>query len=130
MKQFIAGIDHLVLTVGNIEAACNFYSQVLGMKIVSFGENRKALQFGEQKINLHEAGKEFEPKALHPTSGSADICFISNKPLSQIKNHIISCGIDIIAGPVMRTGAIGTIESIYLRDTDGNLIEISNYRNT
>ncbi|MEM9927356.1 MAG: VOC family protein [Cyanobacteria bacterium P01_D01_bin.50] len=130
MKQFIAGIDHLVLTVGNIEAACNFYSQVLGMQVVTFGENRKALQFGEQKINLHEAGKEFEPKAFYPTSGSADICFISNKPLSQIKNHIISCGIDIIAGPVTRTGAIGTIESIYLRDTDGNLIEISNYRNT
>ncbi|MGD1910549.1 MAG: VOC family protein [Rivularia sp. (in: cyanobacteria)] len=130
MKQFIAGIDHLVITVRNIEAACNFYSQVLGMQVVTFGENRKALQFGEQKINLHEAGKEFEPKALYPTSGSADICFISNKPLSQIKNHIISCGIDIISGPVTRTGAIGTIESIYLHDTDGNLIEISNYRNT
>lgn len=130
MDRFIDRIDHLVLTVRNIEDACNFYSHVFGMKIVTFGENRKALQFGKQKINLHEVEKEFEPKALHPTPGSADICFISNKPLSEIKNHIISCGIDIIAGPVIRTGATGTIESIYLRDLDGNLIEISNYRNT
>lgn len=130
MQQFINRIDHLVLTVRNIEATCNFYHQVLGMEVVTFGENRKALQFGEQKINLHETGKEFEPKALHPTPGSADICFISDKPLAQIKNHIITCDVEIVEGPVIRTGATGTIESIYLRDLDGNLIEISNYRNS
>ncbi|BAY85379.1 glyoxalase/bleomycin resistance protein/dioxygenase [Calothrix parasitica NIES-267] len=130
MQPFINRIDHLVLTVGNIEATCNFYSKVLGMEVVTFGNDRKALQFGEQKINLHEAGKEFEPKALHPIPGSADICFISDEPVAQIKNHIISCGVDILEGPVTRTGSTGSIESIYLRDLDGNLIEISNYRNT
>jgi len=130
MQQFINRIDHLVLTVRNIEASCNFYSQVLGMRIVTFGENRKALQFGQQKINLHETGKEFEPKALHPTPGSADICFISDEPLAQIKNHVISCGVNIVEGPVIRSGSTGTIESIYLRDLDENLIEIANYRNT
>lgn len=130
MKQFITRIDHLVLTVRNIEASCNFYHHVLGMDIVTFGDNRKALQFGTQKINLHETGKEFEPKALHPTSGSADICFISNQPLSQIKNHLISCDVEIVAGPVIRTGATGAIESIYIYDIDGNLIEIANVRNT
>ncbi|MEO0839857.1 MAG: VOC family protein [Cyanobacteria bacterium J06643_5] len=130
MQQFISRIDHFVLTVRNIEATINFYHQVLGMEVVNFGENRKALRFGEQKINLHEIGKEFEPKALHPTPGSADICFISDEPVTQIKNHIIGCGIDVLEGPVIRTGSAGTIESIYIRDLDGNLIEISNYRNT
>ncbi|AFY53784.1 lactoylglutathione lyase-like lyase [Rivularia sp. PCC 7116] len=130
MQKFISRIDHLVLTVSDIEATCNFYSRVLGMEVATFGENRKSLKFGEQKINLHQVGKEFEPKALYPKSGSADICFISSKPLSQIKKHIISSGVDILAGPVNRTGATGTIESIYLQDLDGNLLEISNYRNT
>ncbi|MBV6626608.1 MAG: VOC family protein [Rivularia sp. (in: Bacteria)] len=113
MQEFISRIDHLVLTVSDIEATCNFYSRVLDMEVVTFGENRKALKFGEQKINLHQVGKEFSPKARYPTSGSADICFISNKPLSQIKKHIISFGVDIVAGPVTRTGAKGAIESIY-----------------
>ena len=130
MKQFINSIDHLVLTVRNIEATINFYHQVLGMEVITFGNDRKALQFGEQKINLHESGNDFEPKALHPIAGSADICFISDEPVAQIKNHIIACGVDIVEGPVARTGSRGTIESIYLRDLDGNLIEISNYRNS
>ena len=130
MQQFINRIDHLVLTVRNIEATINFYHQVLGMEVITFGNDRKALRFGEQKINLHEIGNEFEPKALHPTPGSADICFISDEPVAQIKTHIISCGVDIVEGSVVRTGATGTLESIYLRDLDGNLIEISNYRNT
>lgn len=130
MQQFISRIDHLVLTVRNIEATCNFYHQVLGMQIITFANNRKALQFGQQKINLHQAGKEFEPKAIYPTPGSADICFIGDRPLVQMKNHIISCGVDIVAGPIIRTGATGIIESIYIRDLDGNLIEIANYRNT
>jgi catechol 2,3-dioxygenase-like lactoylglutathione lyase family enzyme len=120
-------LDHLVLTVLSIDATCDFYSRVLGMKIVTFGEGRKALQFGRQKINLHERGKEFEPKALHPTAGSGDLCFITQVPLPQVLDHIRACGAEILEGPVRRTGAMGPIESVYLRDPDGNLIEVSNY---
>jgi len=122
----IKRIDHLVLTVRDIPATCDFYSRVLGMQVVSFGD-RKALQFGGQKINLHERGKEFEPKALRPTPGSGDLCFITEVPLPQVVDHIRSCGIQIIEGPVRRTGAVGPMESIYIRDPDGNLIEVSNY---
>ena len=120
-------LDHLVLTVQNIEGTCDFYSRVLGMKVVTFGNDRKVLQFGRQKINLHERGKEFDPKAANPTPGSGDLCFITETPLSQVMGHIRSCGIEIIEGPVRRTGAVGPVESIYLRDPDGNLIEVSNY---
>jgi catechol 2,3-dioxygenase-like lactoylglutathione lyase family enzyme len=120
-------LDHLVLTVLSIDATCDFYSRVLGMKIVTFGEGRKALQFGRQKINLHERGKEFEPKALHPTAGSGDLCFITQVPLPQVLDHIRACGAEILEGPVRRTGAMGPIESVYLRDPDGNLIEVSNH---
>jgi catechol 2,3-dioxygenase-like lactoylglutathione lyase family enzyme len=122
----IKRIDHLVLTVRDIPATCDFYSRVLGMQVVTFGD-RKALQFGRQKINLHERGKEFEPKALQPTPGSGDLCFITEGPLPQVVDHIRSCGIQIIEGPVRRAGAVGPIESIYIRDPDGNLIEVSNY---
>ena len=120
-------LDHLVLTVQSIASTCDFYSRVLGMKVVTFGNDRKALQFGRQKINLHERGKEFDPKAANPTPGSGDLCFITETPLSQVMEHIRSCGVEIIEGPVRRTGAVGPIESIYLRDPDGNLIEVSNY---
>jgi len=120
-------LDHLVLTVQSIEATCDFYSRALGMKVVTFGNNRKALQFGRQKINLHERGKEFDPKAASPTPGSGDLCFITEVPLSQVMDHIRSCGVKILEGPVRRTGAMGSIESIYFRDPDGNLIEVSNY---
>jgi catechol 2,3-dioxygenase-like lactoylglutathione lyase family enzyme len=123
----IERIDHLVLTVRDIPATCDYYSRVLGMQVVTFGGDRKALQFGRQKINLHERGKEFEPKALQPTPGSGDLCFITEVPLPQVVDHIRSCGIQIIEGPVRRTGAVGPIESIYIRDPDGNLIEVSNY---
>ena len=123
----IVRIDHLVLTVRDIAATCGFYSRVLGMQVVTFGGNRKALRFGRQKINLHERGKEFEPKALRPTPGSGDLCFITEVPLPQVVDHIRSCGIQIIEGPVRRTGAVGPMESIYIRDPDGNLIEVSNY---
>ena len=123
----IERIDHLVLTVRDIAATCDFYSRVLGMQVVTFGGDRKALQFGRQKINLHERGKEFEPKALQPTPGSGDLCFITEVPLPQVVDHIRSCGVQIIEGPVRRTGAVGPIESIYIRDPDGNLIEVSNY---
>jgi catechol 2,3-dioxygenase-like lactoylglutathione lyase family enzyme len=122
-------IDHIVLTVRDIDAACEFYSRVLGMQVIVFGEGRKALSFGKQKINLHEAGKEFEPKADKPTPGSADICFITETPLEQVIAHIRSCEVDIIEGPVRRTGAAGPIESLYLRDPDRNLVEVSNYLN-
>ncbi len=120
-------LDHLVLTVRSIEVACDFYSRVLGMKVVTFGNNRKALQFGRQKINLHEWGKEFDPKAVNPTPGSEDLCFITEVPLPQVMDHLRSCGVEIIEGPVRRTGAVGLIDSIYVRDPDGNLIELSNY---
>jgi len=120
-------LDHLVLTVKNISATCDFYSQALGMEVVTFAENRKALAFGLQKINLHEAGHEVEPKAHRPTPGSADLCFITPVPLQEVVDHLGRCGANIIEGPVKRTGAQGPIESVYLRDPDGNLIEISNY---
>ncbi len=120
-------IDHIVLTVRDVQVTCEFYSRVLGMEVVTFGKGRIALQFGRQKINLHESGKEFEPKALQPTPGSGDLCFVTGLPLEEVIAHIRSCGIDILEGPVGRTGALGPIESIYLRDPDGNLIEVSNY---
>jgi catechol 2,3-dioxygenase-like lactoylglutathione lyase family enzyme len=121
-------IDHLVLTVRDIRATCEFYATVLGMEVVTFGENRKALQFGQQKLNLHQAGHEFEPKALHPTAGSTDLCFTTQIPLPQVIKHIQTCGVALETGIVPRTGAIGMMDSIYLRDPDGNLLEISNYR--
>lgn len=120
-------IDHVVLTVANIEVTCNFYIRVLGMQIVTFGEGRKALQFGAQKINLHEWGNEFEPKALQPTPGSADLCFITEVPLEQVLKHMRSCMVEIVEGPVRKTGAMGAITSVYIRDPDGNLLEIANY---
>ena len=120
-------LDHLVLTVKNLSATCEFYSTALGMEVITFGNNRKALAFGSQKINLHEAGHEVEPKAHRPTPGSADLCFITPVPLKEVVAHLGRCGAKIIKGPVKRTGAQGSIESVYLRDPDENLIEISNY---
>jgi catechol 2,3-dioxygenase-like lactoylglutathione lyase family enzyme len=123
-------IDHFVLTVRDIGAACDFYARTLGMQVVTFGNGRKALQFGEfgeHKINLHEAGKEFEPKASKPTPGSGDVCFITRTPLERVVGHLRSCDVEILDGPVKRTGARGPIESVYIRDPDGNLIEIANY---
>ncbi len=122
-------LDHLVLTVKNISATCDFYSRALGMEVVTFGESRRALAFGSQKINLHEAGREVDPKAHRPTPGSADLCFITQEPLSKMLEQFRRLEIEIIEGPVKRTGAQGPIESVYLRDPDGNLIEISNYPN-
>ncbi len=127
MEMKIERLDHFVLTVQSIEVTCECYSRVLGMKAVTFGDNRKALLCGEQKINLHQAGKEFEPKAANPMPGSEDICFITHIPLEQVITHMKLCGVEIIEGPVTKTGAKGSIQSIYVRDPDGNLIEISNY---
>ncbi len=124
----IERIDHFVLTVRDLDATCDFYLRVLGMQLVTFGGDRKALKFSNQKINLHQVGKEFEPKALNATPGSADICFITTTPLGQVIDFMILSGIDLLEQKtVSRTGAMGNIESIYLRDPDGNLIEISNY---
>lgn len=122
----IDSLDHLVLTVKNIKTTCAFYSKALGMEIISFGEGRKALSFGSQKINLHEHGSEFEPKAQLPAPGSADLCFITSVPLPDVIKHLDSCAVRIIEGPVQRTGATGPILSVYFRDPDMNLIEVSN----
>ncbi len=119
-------LDHLVLTVADIDATVAFYTSALGMELVTFG-SRKALRFGAQKINLHQAGREFEPKAAHPTPGSADLCLITKAPLEQVISHLETKGFAIELGPVERTGAVSEIRSIYLRDPDSNLIEISNY---
>ena len=124
-------LDHLVLTVKDIAATTDFYQTALGMKTVTFAENRKALVFSTGKINLHEAGNEFRPKALRPTPGSADLCFITKTPVPAVAEKLQSLSIPIIAGPVIagpvkKTGALGPLLSIYLRDPDGNLIEVSN----
>lgn len=121
-------LDHLVLTVKDINKTADFYTQILGMEKEIFKGTRVALKFGNQKINLHQLGNEFEPKAFNIKDGSADLCFIIDTPLSEAKNHIESLGIKIIEGIVSRTGALGEIESIYLRDPDKNLIELSNYK--
>lgn len=124
----IERLDHLVLTVADIERTCDFYSRVLGFEVVTFGAaGRKALNFGRQKLNLHQAGKEFEPKALAPTPGSADLCFIAATPLEDVIRELEAAGVAIEEGPVQRTGATGPIRSVYVRDPDRNLIEISNY---
>jgi catechol 2,3-dioxygenase-like lactoylglutathione lyase family enzyme len=120
-------LDHFVLTVADIDASCDFYARVLGMDVVSFGEGRKALAFGIQKINLHQHRHEFEPKAQQPTPGSADFCLITSVPLDQVIDHLNQCGVAIEDGPVMRTGARGPIQSVYFRDPDANLVEVSNY---
>ncbi|MGE5739283.1 MAG: VOC family protein [Betaproteobacteria bacterium] len=120
-------IDHVVLTVQNIEATCAFYARVLGMRPLTFAGNRKALAFGRQKFNLHEAGREFEPKAARPTPGSIDLCLVTSTPLDDVVAHLRRCDVEIIEGPVAKTGATGPIRSVYFRDPDQNLIEVSNY---
>ena len=119
-------LDHLVLTVRDVEATCAFYERVLGMETVTFAGGRKALAFGGQKINLHQAGREFEPKADRPTPGSADLCLITETPLADVMAHLVACGVAVEEGPVPRTGARGPITSVYVRDPDGNLVEIAN----
>jgi catechol 2,3-dioxygenase-like lactoylglutathione lyase family enzyme len=123
----IEAIDHIVLTVKDINATCAFYAQVLGMRVTTSGSGRKALSLGTQKINLHQYGQEFEPKATKPTPGSADLCFITAVPVSEVVEHLDVNGVEILEGPVQRTGAMGPITSVYFRDPDGNLIEVSNY---
>jgi catechol 2,3-dioxygenase-like lactoylglutathione lyase family enzyme len=128
----IERLDHLVLTVADIEATCAFYTRVLGMTVVTFGpedpdRRRTALRFGQQKINLHAVGRAPGLVAATPTPGSADLCFIAATPLAEILAHLEALGVPVEAGPGPRAGALGEIQSVYIRDPDRNLIEISNY---
>jgi catechol 2,3-dioxygenase-like lactoylglutathione lyase family enzyme len=122
----IERLDHLVLTVTDLARTVDFYTRVLGMQRVVFGKGRLALAFGAQKINLHQAGHEFEPKAQKPTPGSADLCFIVATPLAEVIEHLQRSHVVIVEGPVRRTGAQGAIMSVYVRDPDDNLIELAN----
>ncbi|HEY9097914.1 MAG TPA: VOC family protein [Thiobacillus sp.] len=121
----IDAIDHVVLTVRSMPASIAFYTHVLGMREVNFGDNRKALAFGTSKLNLHEAGREHEPKA-HPAPGAIDLCLLTQTPMAEILSHLADQHIEVELGPVTRTGAQGPLRSVYLRDPDGNLIELSN----
>ena len=127
---YISALDHLVLTVANIAQTVAFYRDILGMQALQFsiadGSKRWALVFGAQKINLHLAGAAFAPHAVSPSSGSADLCFLSPTPLANWQAHLATHGVDVIDGPVARSGALGPIQSLYIRDLDGNLLEISN----
>lgn len=120
-------LDHLVLTVADVAATCEFYHRVLGMEVDTFGEGRKALRFGLQKINLHAHGNEFDPKAERPTPGSADLCLITYATMDEILAHLQAQGVTVEEGPVQRTGATGPSLSVYFRDPDRNLIEVSRY---
>jgi catechol 2,3-dioxygenase-like lactoylglutathione lyase family enzyme len=123
----IDSIDHVVFTVKDINVTCEFYSKVLAMEVVTFGEGRKALAFGSQKINLQQLGRESTLIAEKPTSGSADICFVTSVPISEVLAHLNSCGVRLVGGPVERNGARGMMTSVYFRDPDLNLVEVSNY---
>ena len=126
----IASIDHFVITVENIERTCDFYRRALGMQIQQFGSiaaPRTALLFGTQKINLHQRDRIPDPNVLKPTPGAADFCLITTVAMADVVAHLRGLGIPIIEGPIARTGAVGAIESIYIRDPDLNLVEIANY---
>lgn len=127
MAIVIDRIDHIVLTVFDIDRTIDFYSRVLGMEPVTFAGGRRALSFGRQKLNLHQAGREFEPKALKPGPGAIDLCFIAATPLEQVIASLKDADVAIIQGPVAKTGALGPMQSVYFRDPDGNLVEVSNY---
>jgi catechol 2,3-dioxygenase-like lactoylglutathione lyase family enzyme len=123
----IVRLDHLVLTVADVDATAAFYERTLGMKLVTFEGERVALVFGEQKLNLHQAGAEIEPKAYRPTPGSADLCFVTEASVEMIAAHLGAAQVSVELGPVARTGARGPIWSFYFRDPDGNLVELSTY---
>ncbi len=120
-------IDHVVFTVRDIEAICAFYRRVLGMEVVTLDGGRKALRFGECKINLHQTGREFAPGARRPEPGAQDLCLVTTSPIPVVVDQLRRAGVEIVDGPVPRMGALGGIESVYFRDPDGNLIEIGRY---
>ena len=120
-------IDHVVLTAFDVDRTVDFYTRVMGIEAITFAGGRRGLSFGRQKINLHQAGREFEPKALKPTPGSLDLCFITETPLEQVVARLKENGVVVADGPVQKTGALGPMMSVYFRDPDGNLIEVSNY---
>lgn len=119
-------IDHVVLTVRDLDRTIDFYTRALGMRAVMFGDGRRALAFGDQKLNLHQAGREFEPKARVPMPGSVDLCLVSDVPVDELSARLATLGIPLEHGPVSKIGARAALRSIYVRDPDGNLIEIAN----
>jgi catechol 2,3-dioxygenase-like lactoylglutathione lyase family enzyme len=121
----LEGIHHVTAITGDAPANVDFYTRVLGMRLETFGQGRLAFRFGDQKINLHEAGREFEPKATLPTPGALDLCFLATEPLDAVIRRLEEAGVPIELGPVPRTGATGAIRSVYVRDPDGNLVEIA-----
>jgi catechol 2,3-dioxygenase-like lactoylglutathione lyase family enzyme len=123
----IERIDHFVLTVRDLRATCEFYTRVLGMREETFGDGRTALHFGNHKINVHQAGGDGRLVARVPTPGAGDVCFVTATPLDAVIAHLRACGVAIEEGPVQRSGAIGLMDSVYFRDPDGNLVEVSNY---
>jgi catechol 2,3-dioxygenase-like lactoylglutathione lyase family enzyme len=127
MPISIDRIDHVVITAFDVERSIDFYARVLGMEPITFAGGRRGLAFGRQKINLHQSGREFDPKALKPTPGSLDVCFITETPMDDVIAQLKAAGVVIAEGPVPKTGALGPMSSVYFRDPDGNLIEVSNY---
>jgi catechol 2,3-dioxygenase-like lactoylglutathione lyase family enzyme len=123
----LTGLDHLVLTVADLDRTVDFYVRVLGMRPVVFEDGRRAVSFGTSKINLHQAGHELSPRAARATPGSADLCLVASTPIEAVAAHLSREGVPIEEGPVPRTGALGEMTSVYFRDPDGNLIEVSNY---
>ena len=121
-----SSLDHVVVNVSDVNRACEFYERVLGAEIVEFGAGRKAVQIGNQKLNLHDAGSRADPVASHPAVGAADLCILTETPIADVVHHLGALAVEIIVGPVERTGATGPILSVYIRDPDGSLIEISN----
>ena len=126
MSIVIERLDHLVLTVADLDATCDFYERVLGMERRTFGEDRIALFFGEQKLNLHEAANPIDPNVKHAAPGSADLCFITDTPMADVIANLAAEDVPIITGPGERSGATGRLMSVYVYDPDENLIEIAN----
>ncbi|AXG09575.1 VOC family protein [Haloplanus rubicundus] len=126
-KPTPTGIDHFVLTVENVERTCEFY-ETLGAEVVTFGDDRTAVQFGDQKINLHPADHRVAAYVAEtPAPGSGDFCIVTETPIEAVLDHLDEEGIDVVTGPVERAGAVGTLTSVYVRDPDGNLVELGTY---